>query len=77
MRRITVERYDDAKPAGYSGLIEGMRDDGTTWIMWLDSEGDPLLYFAHRDESGAVIGDPILLSRDRKKRSGEVPYQSS
>ena len=74
MRRISIERYKATEPYSlpdgtpvtsitdwFSGLVEGERDDGTTWIMWLDDKGSPALFWGDRDPSGAVIGDPILL----------------
>lgn len=27
--------------AHFDGWIEGVRDDGSTWIMWLDATGKP------------------------------------
>jgi len=71
MRRISIERYDAAlhdTPDGeweYAGLVEGTRDDGTTWIMWLDRDGSPALFWAKRDDTGGVVGDPILLGSAR------------
>ena len=67
IKRITIERYDAAKhdtPNGawpYSGLIEGETDDGQRWIMWLDQQGRPEVFWPQRDEDGAVQGDGILL----------------
>ncbi|WP_280393075.1 hypothetical protein [Nocardia wallacei] len=46
----------------HAGWIEGTRDDGSTWIMFLDGEGGPLVFWGHRDEDGGVIGDGILLA---------------
>ena len=46
----------------YAGWIEGTRDDGSTWIMWLDANANPTVYWGRREESGAVIGDPINLA---------------
>jgi hypothetical protein len=78
MQRITIGRYkaaDDSVHVGsiggvsipvsmaFDGWIEGTRDDGSTWIMWLDAVGNPLIFFGQRDaESGAVEGEPVLLS---------------
>jgi len=62
MRRISVERYRNPQELGYSGLVEGVRDDGSSWIMWLDENGSPALYWARRDEGGGVIGEPIDLA---------------
>ena len=60
-RRINIERYDNPEQIGYSALIEGVRDDGTGWIMWLDNNGSPSVYFARRDETGAVISEGVDL----------------
>lgn len=75
MRSITIGRYDRAAKHGltvaqgsidipniYAGWIEGIRDDGTTWIMWLDAKGSPECFWGQRDPDGGVDGDPILLS---------------
>lgn len=77
MNRITIGRYNKAiaelpfiGPLAkalrieemVSGWIEGVRDDGTEWIMWLDAAGSPAFYWPTRDESGGVIGEPVLLS---------------
>ncbi|QAX92890.1 hypothetical protein KNU39_gp81 [Gordonia phage Mutzi] len=45
----------------YAGWIEGVRDDGTTWIIYLDENGSPQTFWGERDDTGAIIGDPILL----------------
>lgn len=46
----------------HAGWIEGVRDDGTTWIMYMDAGGSPECFWPIRDESGAVSGDPVILS---------------
>ncbi|MFE7744376.1 hypothetical protein [Nocardia sp. NPDC057455] len=62
MKNINVERYDHPSITGaWSGLIEGSRDDGSTWILYLDANGSPALYWAERDEDGGVIGNPVVL----------------
>lgn len=66
MQRIGIERYkrelhDSPDGWPYSGLIEGSRDDGSRWIMWLDERGSPALFYANRDEYGGVVGDPVAL----------------
>ncbi|XAL85095.1 hypothetical protein RSPPQCQH_CDS0044 [Mycolicibacterium phage phi1_186001] len=45
----------------FDGWIEGIRDDGSSWIMWLDSKGNPCVFYPNRDEDGGVIGDGIRL----------------
>ncbi|OBS02502.1 hypothetical protein A9W98_14520 [Mycobacterium gordonae] len=62
MRRITIERYSDPEDLGYAGLVEGTRDDGTTWIMWLDESGNPTLYWGSREDDGTVVGEPVPLA---------------
>lgn len=76
MQNITIGRYKPNAPllAGTAGIevaidvssvfdgwIEGVRDDGSTWIMWLDALGNPTVYYGQRDETGAVVGDPVVL----------------
>lgn len=46
----------------FDGWIEGVRDDGSSWIMWLDALGNPMVFFGQRDENGGVEGDPVILS---------------
>lgn len=77
MQNITIGRYqsgdfahlqtEDGTPADtiaahFAGWIEGVRDDGTTWIMYLDAAGSPEIYWARRDSDGGVIGDGIPLA---------------
>lgn len=77
MNRISVERYRssdlcsvsvDGGPESvvpvveeFAGLVEGVRDDGTTWVMFLDAAGSPLVFWSERGESGEVVGDPVSL----------------
>lgn len=46
----------------HAGWIEGVRDDGTTWIMFMDAHGSPECFWARRESNGGVIGDGIDLS---------------
>lgn len=74
MQNITIGRYKacpEPLPEGVvaaadycNGWIEGIRDDGSTWIMFFDAHGGPELYWAEREESGAVVGDPVNLRRE-------------
>ncbi|WP_050768121.1 hypothetical protein [Nocardia farcinica] len=48
----------------YAGWIEGVRDDGSRWIMFLDADGNPSSYFGQREPDGAVIGEPVILDAD-------------
>lgn len=62
MQRIEIGRYP-APEQGWAGYVEGTRDDGSTWIMFLDSEGSPAQFYGRREEAGAVVGDPVALAR--------------
>ena len=61
MQRIEIGRYPVPAESGYSGYIEGTRDDGTEWIMFIYDSGNPKLFWERRAEGGAVEGDPVLL----------------
>jgi hypothetical protein len=56
MGNIQITRYVNTQELGYSGYIE---PDNGSWIIFLDSEGKPDVYFPERDENGAVVGDGI------------------
>lgn len=63
----TVLRTDDGEtiqqiPDAYAGWIEGIREDGSTWIMYLDAAGSPQVFWPRRDPDGGVIGDGIPLA---------------
>lgn len=83
MKRITIERYNpvpDDVPlpeggpipvnAAYAGLIEGEADNGDRWVMFLDRNGRPEVFWPKREEDGAVIGDGIKLDRVPGQFSG-------
>ena len=62
MSNITIGRYEDEVLAEtYSGYLEGVRTDGSRWIIYLDGDGAPALYWANREEDGAVIGESVTL----------------
>jgi hypothetical protein len=61
MRRIVTGRYDSLTEAGFAGWVEGTRNDGSTWILFVDQDGSPAEFFAQRDESGAILGDGVAL----------------
>ncbi len=76
MKKITIGRYGEVPEAllkkrpdlrdsyvdiAGAGWIEGERDDGTSWIMFLETDGSPVVFWGRRDEDGGVIGDGILL----------------
>lgn len=58
MANLKIERYDGDVNEDYAGLIE---PSDRSWIIYLDSEGKPALYWSERDEHGAVVGDPVHL----------------
>lgn len=70
MQDIKVGRYDPEQDVGikpdgtreplpWGGWVE---DEAQTWIIYLDTEGRPVLYWAQRDEIGGVVGDPVRLA---------------
>lgn len=61
MSNINIGRYREGN-GSWSGWIEGTREDGTSWITFLDENGAPSLHYPNRDERGGVIGEPIVLS---------------
>lgn len=62
MSNITIGRYSDPPLTDtWSGWIEGTTDDGKSWITYLDGSGRPVLHWPSREESGAVVGEPITL----------------
>lgn len=61
MQRIEIGRYP-VPAQGWAGYVEGTRDDGSTWIMFLDSEGSPAHFYGRREWSGATIGDPVTVT---------------
>jgi hypothetical protein len=63
MKRIILERHKNPEEIGSAGLIEGETDAGDRWILFLDAEGKPEVYWPQREpEIGAVIGESIILS---------------
>lgn len=58
MADLRIERYDGEVSEDYAGIIEP-RD--RSWIIYLDNDGKPALYWPQRDERGAVIGNPVRL----------------
>jgi hypothetical protein len=64
MSNVTIGRYGapDTVHKHWSGWIEGVDDDGRSWITFLDPAGNPKLHWAQRDENGGVIGDPVVLA---------------
>lgn len=66
MTNITIGRYDGPEQTvseHCAGWIEGTRPDGTRWIVFLDADGAPEVYWPRRDtETGAVIGEAVVLT---------------
>lgn len=62
MKRIGIERD---KARGSAGLIEGETDTGQRWIMFLDEQGRPEVFWPNREADGAIIGAPIGLQDPR------------
>lgn len=54
----------------YDGWIEGVRNDGSEWIMFIDSAGSPQVIWLDRDESGSAWGPPTLLRREQGRNWG-------
>ncbi len=57
MGNIQIRRYSVLE-SDYDGYIE---PDDRSWIIYLDITGKPALYWPERDETGAVVGEPLFL----------------
>jgi hypothetical protein len=62
-KRISIERYKNADELGSAGLIEGETESGERWIIFMDVEGRPSIYWPNREPDGGVIGEGIPLDR--------------
>lgn len=60
-KRITIERHKDGDETGCAGLIEGETDSGEKWVLFLDADGKPEVYWPERSEDGAVVGEGISM----------------
>lgn len=66
MRNIEIGRYGAAEAKdlrtgkGFTGWISGEDNEGTGWIMWLDENGRPVVYFGNRGPSGTVSNDSLV-----------------
>lgn len=59
MSNITIGRYDDQSiTKTWAGWIE---PGDKSWIIFLDANGKPSLYYPKRNKSGAVVGQPIQI----------------
>lgn len=70
MKRITIERYKDPDQLHSAGVIEGETDNGQRWIIFLDEEGSPEIYWPDRDLDGGVRGRPVPLWHPSGKSYG-------
>lgn len=59
MKRISIERYKNAAELQCAGLIEGETDSGRHWILFLDEDGGPRVYWPERGENGVVVGEGV------------------
>lgn len=59
MSTLTIGRYEhESITRDYAGYIEPA---DKAWIIYLDADGKPAVYYPEREASGAVIGDGIAL----------------
>lgn len=59
MSTITIGRYDhESITQDYAGYIEPA---DRSWIIYLDADGKPSVYYPERENNGAVVGDGITL----------------
>lgn len=58
MQDIKIERYNTPN-ASWGGNIQ---PEDRSWIIFLDPNGCPSMYWSERDDSGAVIGGGIELT---------------
>lgn len=55
-----VEHRIDPLTDHYSGVIRGVRNDDTEWVMYLDEAGSPDVFWSGNETEG-VFGTPISL----------------
>lgn len=59
MSNLTIGRYDhESITKDFAGYIEPA---DKSWIIYLDADGKPALYWPERDADGGVIGEPVEL----------------
>ena len=59
MSNITIGRYGhESITKDYAGWIEPADQ---SWIIFLDADGRPSVYYAERDSSGGVTSEPVML----------------
>lgn len=54
---IRIGRYEEGHE--YAGWVE---DREESWIIFLGRDGKPALYWRDREDSGAVMGEPVDLT---------------
>lgn len=61
MTNITIGRYDHKSiTKDYAGYVEPA---DRSWIIYLDADGKPAVYYPERDSEGGVIGDGIWFAK--------------
>lgn len=59
MSNLTIGRYDhESITKHFAGYIEPA---DKSWIIYLDADGKPALYWPERDADGGVVGEPVEL----------------
>jgi len=59
MSNIKIGRYAVVETDGeWTGFVE---PEDRSWIIFLNHEGKPGLYWSQRDPDGGVVGDPLTL----------------
>ena len=59
MSNLTIGRYDhESITEHFAGYIEPA---DKSWIIYLDADGKPALYWPERDADGGVVGEPVEL----------------
>lgn len=59
MGNVKIGRYEhESVSKEFSGWIE---PEDKSWIIWLNADGKPTVYYPERDEDGGVIGEGIPL----------------
>ena len=73
MTNLKISRYDDPKLAAeFAGYIEPADE---SWIIWLNGDGQPALYFPKRDAGGAVDYDGVVVCDPAYQSYTEAAYE--
>jgi hypothetical protein len=70
MQNVHIDRYP-ADHSSFAGHISGTNDTGKRWIMWLDGDGTPVVFFSHWDEDDMVHDPHDLKPVDAPAVDGE------